>query len=184
VSDPLAVSFTASRDLDARGQEVIAGVLTVRLPRVACYITGGAAGGDAFIGRWLATNLPGAHHVVVVPADKSQVDPWWLTAGVDVEVIPMPAGTTFKDRNAELVRRGTAVFGFPACPEDDPRSLRSGTWQTVRMARKAGNLSQWHCLRLPYAGRIEVCPEDLFAATLTAPGAAHLTREQPGTPAR
>jgi hypothetical protein len=166
----LAVSFTAARDLDDGGRAVILNVLPA-VPFADQYITGGAIGGDAFIGRWLAENRPDAEHAVIVPADKSRVDPWWLTAVIRcltlIEVIPMPAGSTYADRNAVLVERGTMMFGFPAGPEDHPQSARSGTWQTIRMARRAGKLSQWHCVKPPYAGRIEAYPSQWAPERIT-----------------
>jgi hypothetical protein len=158
------ISFTASRDMDQAAQQgVVTSVLTVHVPRVGRYVTGACIGGDAFIGRWLYANRPEAEHAVIVPADRSRVDPWWLEArGRPVTVIEMPAGTTYADRNARLVAEADVVFGFPAYPETDPRSLRSGTWQTIRMSRKLGNFSQWHCVKPPYRGRIEQWPSGLL----------------------
>jgi hypothetical protein len=180
----LAVSFTATRDLDTEGQEVILNVLITGIPHAARYITGGCVGGDTFISRWLFTHRPEAWHEVIVPANRSRVDFWWdrtpglkqalLTAqgvlfqgdgGAVLVVVFMHEGTTYADRNAELVRRGTAVCGFPAYPEDDPRSRRSGTWQTARIARRAGKLCRWDCIQPPFAGRIEK-PLGEFASEL------------------
>jgi hypothetical protein len=159
----VTVSFTSARDLDDGGREVILNVLITGVPHAGRYVTGGCTGGDAFIGRWLFRNRPGAEHVVIVPANKSQVDPWWLTVAGPVTVIPMPAGTTYADRNARLVAEGTMVDGFPAYPEHDPRSARSGSWQAIRMARKAGKLHRWDCVKPPYRGRIETYMQDLLA---------------------
>lgn len=143
----LTVSFTAARDLDERGQGVALSVLA-QVPPADRYVTGGAIGGDRFIGEWLYENWPGAEHVVVVPADRSQVDRWWPETGVTV--IEMPPGSTYRDRNAELVRLATMVAGLPAYPEKDPRSARSGTWQTLRLARRARKLWRWDCVQPPY----------------------------------
>lgn len=164
----LAISFTASRDLDHGGEEVILNVLTVGIPLCRQYITGGARGGDAFIGRWLANRYPEAAHLVIVPDNRSQVDPWWLTGSWpgSLTVLPMPFMSTYKERNAELVRRGSAVCAFPAYVEDHPASARSGSWQTARMARRVGKLCRWDCVKPPYAGRIEK-PLGEFAAELT-----------------
>jgi hypothetical protein len=138
-----SVSFTAARAMDEAAQKgVVTSVLMVHVPHVARYVTGACVGGDAFIGRWLFYSRPEAEHVVVVPGDRSRVDDWWVsasfTSGRPVTVVEMPPGTTYADRNARLVAEAGAVFAFPAYPEDDPRSRRSGTWQTVRLARKAG----------------------------------------------
>lgn len=139
-----SVSFTAARNMsDAAKNGVITNVLMTRVPRADRYVTGGCIGGDAFIGRWMHAYRPEAEHVVVVPADRSRVDPWWLDFD-DVTVIEMPPGTTYRERNVRLVAEGGILFGFPAYPEDDPRSRRSGTWQTIRMARRAGKPVQWH----------------------------------------
>lgn len=74
----------------------------------------------------------------------------------------MPPGTTYADRNARLVDEAHAVFAFPAYPEDDPRSLRSGSWQAARLARRAGKLSMWHCVTPPYQGLLERHPSELL----------------------
>lgn len=161
-----SVSFTASRTLSPQAAGgVVTNVLTVHVPQADRYLTGACMGGDAFIGRWLRLHRPDAEHVVIVPADRSRVDPWWEQDGCPpVTVTEMPPGTTYADRNARLVTEANAVFAFPAYPENDPRSLRSGTWQTARMARKAGKLSQWHCVKPPYRGRIERPAGELLAA--------------------
>jgi hypothetical protein len=80
----------------------------------------------------------------------------------------MPLGTTYADRNYQLVQRAAMVFGFPAYLEDDPRSKRSGTWQALRMSRRAGNLCRWDCVKPPYRGRIEKWPSEFAGRDATA----------------
>jgi hypothetical protein len=149
--DDVAVGFTAGRDLDPDGEGVIVAVLE-GVPAVGRYVTGGAFGGDAFVGQWLAFRYPDAEHEVVVPANRNQVDPWWERIGFPATVILMPPHTDYAERNTRLVLRSSTVFGFPAYPEDDPRSQRSGTWQTIRIARRARKLRRWQCVKPPYAG--------------------------------
>lgn len=182
-----AVSFTAARNFGNSSCEAAVSVL-VQVPLAVRYVTGGCTGGDAFIGRWLAARCPAAEHVIIVPADRSQVDQWWDDpvlvhqagkAGGSITVHQMPDGTSYEDRNAELVARGTAVFGFPAYPEDDPRSKRSGTWQAIRMARRAGNLCRWDCVQPPYHGKIERWP-----STFATVGPALCRRSRPAASTR
>jgi hypothetical protein len=164
-----SVSFTAGRRGFAPVPGVVVNVLTT-VPHAARYVTGGCREGDAFIGQWLYANRPDAEHVIVVPADRSQVDEWWLHAGgTNITVIQMPQGTTRKDRNIRLVAEGDCVYGFPHRPEAS--SPRSGTWQTIRIAKRAGKLSQWHCLTAPYPGLIEIPARQL----LTGSAAGKLT---------
>lgn len=140
--------FAAARDLRTFPVGFVEDQLD-RLPYSATYVTGGAVGGDALIGLWLFRHRPLAEHKVVVPANQAQVDWWWqepevTLAGVSVvEVIGMPRGSTYKDRNAEIVGYATHLWAFPAYPEDHPRSSRSGTWQTVRLARMRRQLVGW-----------------------------------------
>ena len=50
----------------------------------------------------------------------------------------MPPGTTYKDRNEAIVNRVDELYYCADYPEEDRRSRRSGTWQTVRLARGRG----------------------------------------------
>lgn len=47
---------------------------------------------------------------------------------------------TYSARNHAIVTASTLLIAVPRYPEDDYRSLRSGTWQTIRYARKANKL--------------------------------------------
>jgi predicted Rossmann fold nucleotide-binding protein DprA/Smf involved in DNA uptake len=63
----------------------------------------------------------------------SQVWADWDAYSDDCEY--MAAGTTYMDRNARLVALGDMLLAFPATRAEE---LRSGTWSTIRRARKAG----------------------------------------------
>jgi hypothetical protein len=96
-------------------------------------VTGGCIHVDAAVGRTLATKMPTVKHTVVVPSDRSKVDPWWIDFP-EVEVVEMPPGTDYMDRDDELIRRSDELMAFP----NRTRTLRSGTWATVRRAEGKG----------------------------------------------
>jgi hypothetical protein len=105
-----------------------------RIDADAQIVTGACVGVDALVARY-ATSLGMAVHAVV-PSDRSRVDPEWLRYCTTYE--EMAPGTTYRDRNERIVALTTSdLFAVPEHPEGDPRSRRSGTWQTVRMARRA-----------------------------------------------
>lgn len=119
------------------------------LPMGSAFITGAALGADAMIGEWLAEVMPiGYFHRILVPANHDQIDKWWERNFRAIElrdlgwlqVVQMPEGTDYKDRNQAIVDQSDWVIGFPPIPEDHPNARRSGTWQTVRMARRAEKL--------------------------------------------
>lgn len=101
--------------------------LVRRWPK-AVWVTGGCVGVDTFIA--MVGDAAGIHVHVVLPADRSKVDPdwqWYCSSYYE-----MPEGTKYMDRNDELVRRSTHMgAAFPRTPE----VIRSGTWATVRRFR-------------------------------------------------
>jgi hypothetical protein len=99
------------------------------------FVTGACVGGDAFIGRTLHDMFPAKRHVVIVPANRSRVAVWWHDAPT-VQVIEMPPGTSFRDRNVQIVDRSALLVGIPARHEFAVESRRSGSWQTIRLARR------------------------------------------------
>jgi hypothetical protein len=103
------------------------------------FVTGGCVGFDDFVGRTLVEIFPTHIHRVYVPADRSRVAAWWRDPKLApfVEIREMASGTTYKDRNQALVDDVAALVANPKYTEDDPMSGRSGTWQTIRMARRA-----------------------------------------------
>jgi hypothetical protein len=155
------LALTAARSGFSPPPHVVADRLAA-LPEFSRYVTGAASGGDAWLGQWLAARYPAAKHVVIVPADRSQVDPWWgqpRWAG-RVSVVEMAPGTSYAMRNAALVHWGDELAGFPAWPERAPGSQRSGSWQTIRMAQKAEKPVRWQCVMPPHAGSWPPGPQE------------------------
>lgn len=111
------------------------------LRRFDTYVTGGCRGWDALVGEYLRLKFPPpvAYHVVVIPANKSQVDPWWEKFDVGtVDLVYMPDGTDYRDRNEAIVQRVEQVFYCADYPEQHVKSKRSGTWMTKRIAESQG----------------------------------------------
>lgn len=110
------------------------------------FTTGACIGWDALVAHHLLdTRLGNARHRLVVPADRSRVDPTILArfkaliAGGHPEVLIeyMPPGTSYRQRNVRLLSYSDELVAGAEYPEDDGRSRRSGSWMTVRLARDA-----------------------------------------------
>lgn len=103
------------------------------------FVTGGCRGFDTFMGFHAALTFPDKRHVVIVPANQSQVQPWWMGLNnPNIEVYYMPEGTDYRDRNTEIVKRSDFLYYCAEHPEDHTKSKRSGTWMTVRIAQQLG----------------------------------------------
>jgi hypothetical protein len=138
------VTFTGARDItESEALRVIQAVFA--LPEHTRIISGGALGVDTVAA--LAVVMSQTHRMlhVVLPCTTEPRDVGWLEAASTWE--RMPPGTTFKQRDARMVEVGDRVIAFPLYPENDPRSKRSGTWMTVRLANRAGKPVKIHVLR-------------------------------------
>lgn len=136
-----AISFTASRTIlpdQYRIFDAVLGLVAVRSGLDPVYVTGACVGGDQYISYTLLELDPGARQKIIVPADTSRVNDDWLremTGLPDVNITRMPGWSNYKDRNLRLLEESEKLVAFPLYAESDARSQRSGTWQTVRMAR-------------------------------------------------
>lgn len=138
----MILGFTGARNIRGLRQSPVVDFLA-DLPEAACYVTGAADGIDAFVGAWMHRQYPQARHRIIIPANRTQVTRWWegrYDRYGTIELIFMPEGTSYEQRNQEIVDYSDKIVGIPEYPERDTRSLRSGTWQTIRMARRAGKM--------------------------------------------
>jgi hypothetical protein len=153
-------SFTATRDLKPDHVPLILPVLE-ELVDGTHFFTGAARGGDTFIARALTELYPRAHHTLVVPAaphNEELVDGWMPSARRHIHVMPPcpDVALAYRQRNGVLNAKGRIV-GFPL--REEHRDIRSGTWMTIRMARKRGTLHRVLVLE----------PEDEFGEHGTSP---------------
>ena len=127
------VGFTGSRVVPP-GTHPLIRDLVAELPPDTWVITGGCIGVDAIVARYAYRRRLNVH--TVLPADRSRVDPQWMvwcTSHTE-----MGEGTTYRDRDEALVRRSDRLIALPLHTEEDRRSVRSGTWMTIRIALGVG----------------------------------------------
>jgi hypothetical protein len=131
----MIVGFTGTRDLlvPGRPDKVAKRLDELASAGMTTAVTGACHGVDAFIVAYLGMNHPMVRNVVVVPALRSQVSIGILDRS-DVELVLMPAGTTYRDRNTKIVELAETVEAFWT------GQFRSGTNMTIGIARRAGKL--------------------------------------------
>ena len=142
------IGFTGTRRPLAHPQAELVITTLTGLRKIRGFVTGGCTGIDTSVGRWLAWVYPQVPQIVFLPADRSRVVNWWdpLLADWDAEeegrpaprIVAVPVPGSYADRNAAIVAKSDVVVGFPAYAEQHPARRRSGSWQTLRMARSAG----------------------------------------------
>lgn len=102
------------------------------LENVTRFNTGGAFGIDSFTANYAARYHPGAEHFLYFPLGK-----WFNTDLLDrthwKDKIAISGG--YMKRNDVLVAACDILLAFPRTKSEE---LRSGTWATVRRARKEG----------------------------------------------
>jgi hypothetical protein len=134
-----AVGFTGSRLDRPEAGEHICEVIETLGERCAAFVTAACVGMDERIGMAAAIQWPEHHHIIIVPADRSRVCAWWRSPMFrhlpHLEVIEMPPHTKYAHRNQRVVSATKGLVGYPEYAENDTRSKRSGSWQTIRMAR-------------------------------------------------
>lgn len=135
----MRLGFTGTRTLPA-DMSAIEDYVADRIVRFNEFTSGACVGFDAWVARYLLRVRPEATHRLVVPANRSQVDidlyhEFITHTGGWVVIEFMPDGTTYKQRNARILDHADELLGVCDYPERHGKSARSGSWQTVRLAR-------------------------------------------------
>jgi predicted Rossmann fold nucleotide-binding protein DprA/Smf involved in DNA uptake len=128
------IGWTGTRTLRKRDLWIVRAAVASFVPRSVQFVTGGCVGVDAEVAR-LATTF-GVYVHTIIPWDRSRVDPEW-SAFCDSHEL-MPEGSSYADRNRRIVAMSDLLVGVAQHPEGHIGSRRSGTWQTLRIARRAG----------------------------------------------
>lgn len=143
----MRVGFTGTRSVPPERVTEVHEFLGGAVPTEAVeFTTGACVGFDAIAARWLLAEHPGALHRLAVPANRKQVDTDlfhdFLTASISgwTVIECCPAGTDYRYRNQRIVLLSDRLIAVADYPEKHGKSTRSGTWQTVRLARAAGVL--------------------------------------------
>lgn len=101
------------------------------LDNLTLLITGAAFGVDTYACEF-ATKLYGVDQLLCVPDDPHNEDlVQRMRANSSVKII-YPGD--YRERNQCMVNSSHVLLAFPETPKE---ILRSGTWMTIRMARKA-----------------------------------------------
>ena len=136
------ITWTATRRLEEGDEQTFIRLVDATHPD-AKHIVGGCIGGDAVLARLLY--LRGRMVHVVLPADRSKVDPEWQLYCTSFE--EMPPSTTYRQRDERMVELGTRCIGIANRPEKHGASIYSGAWMTIRIAIAAGLPTETTILR-------------------------------------
>lgn len=134
----MRIAFTSSRAVRDGDRNLIERTLAELCTPIDHFVTGACIGGDQHIASTVHSWWPQAGQTIVVPADTSRVDTDWLSeveSWDQVDIRTMPRGTSYRDRNTDLLVGADRLIAFPDTPES--KAPRSGTWMTVRLARAA-----------------------------------------------
>ena len=133
-----SLGFTGSQDFDRHGDEVprLDAQLRLLVERYEpdTVVTGACLGYDAAIHLWFEANMPDVKRIVVVPSNQSKVSVPVLY-DPKAEFIRMSPGTSYRARNEEIVTRSDTMAAFWT-----GKRAYSGTYMTMRIADKQGNL--------------------------------------------
>lgn len=133
LSSSTVLGFSGHRYLTEAQLDVVNEIVDAVNPSLR-VVTGGCVGVDAAVAARAFRR--GIHVSTIVPSIRDLVDPEWRSHCDEAHEMPM--GTTYRDRNVQIVKQSTRLVGLPAHSENSRKSTRSGTWQTIRLGMGEG----------------------------------------------
>lgn len=153
-------AFTGPVELSAAGAAVVRRAVG-RLEGAECFISGAAHGVDTAAAFAALDCFPSVLHRVYVPAAWHNRDAVAELRERGAEIVQVGGGASaaesYMARNDRMVGDCTDLVGFPLTLDEE---LRSGTWATIRRARRVGRRVSLHPLGGMEAKVVHCCRED------------------------
>lgn len=137
----MVITFTGTRSVRASTSRILIEETIRKLKRFdpTRFVSGAAYGVDSIAALGAITQFKWCQHGLFVPTGKHNEKVVEHFERL-VEIAPhqfavsyMPDGTDFLDRDDAMVEEGDILVAFPFSRKEQ---MRSGTWATVRRARK------------------------------------------------
>jgi hypothetical protein len=133
------IAFTGASHPISGWEEDDLGRILKKAPPNSTFISGAARGMDTILALTAYELFPKNNHILVVPgAPHNGATVNFARVAKNFEIIEMPHtfsnSKSYMARNDKLVELADELWAFPNEAEE---KLRSGTWSTVRRARKA-----------------------------------------------
>lgn len=144
---PLTLGITGSREATMIPHyELVVKAIgeSIRYGSFVRFVHGGCIGIDD-VGGQAAHSLGLLVHAMLINEWRKSpyTADWWNYS--DTNAV-MSWGTSYRERDQAVVDESNALLAFPLYPEKHARSHRSGTWMTIRMARRKGIPIEVICL--------------------------------------
>jgi hypothetical protein len=138
VSD-IRLGITGSRELPTEPQEYHLGLLihtAMRLTRGDRLVHHGCATGTDETAHQYALSIPDIRIHGYPGYGANYTTAYRMKIRPD-EFTKLHPAKRYGERNHDIIRASNLLIACPQYPERDPRSARSGTWQTVRLSRRS-----------------------------------------------
>ena len=132
------LGFTGSQSCDSGDIECLPEILhrLFERHRSTHIVTGACIGFDAQVHLLTGVVDLSVKRLVIVPADHKKVDARVMSDSTNVDYVQMPDGTSYRDRNEEIIRCSTVMAGFWT-----GKRAYNGTFMTLRIADRCSKLS-------------------------------------------